>query len=78
MSFDIRRNPTGLPEESRRGVITTLAGNRSPLFWTRWKVPSHFPCFSAISMISCGLPAAISSGVCKMLELALPTTSSGA
>ena len=75
-SFEIKRKPTGSPMSSRRGVMTTRAVKIPPFFRRRLMVPSHLPERRAAARISCGLPALTSSSVCRIEELALPTTSS--
>ena len=56
ISFEMSRNPIGLPEASRRGVMTTRAVKRLPFFRSRATVPSHLPSRSATSMFSRSLP----------------------
>jgi hypothetical protein len=76
MSLEISRNPSALPLASRRGVMTTRAVMRRWSLRMRPMTPSHLPSRSAASRISRGLPSAMSSGVCSIEALALPTTSS--
>ena len=74
-SLEMSRKPIALPEASRRGVITTRALMRFLSLRMREITPSQRPWLSASSIMCFGRPSAMSSGACRISELALSTTS---